>query len=349
MMKALFLTALAAGSAAAANLKYHGIDWSSTIVEERDKGVTYKNAQGVAKPLEEILVDAGVNMVRQRVWTVEGDYGISYNLELAKRANASGLMFGLNLHYSDSFTNPGLQDIPTGWPTAIDALEAQVTNYTAEVCAAFAAAGLYPEMITIGNEIDGGILWPTGKYDQPENLARLLHAGSAAIRASALGSTTKIVTHLAHGYDADLQDWYYDMLVKTGKFTTADWDVIAVSFYPFWSSEATFSALETALSGLATQYNKEVQVVETNWPTKCTSPDYTFPSDQLSIPLSTAGQTEYITMVADTLKKIPSATGLNYWEAAWISNAVLGSSCESNVMFDGTGKAYDSLAVFGTI
>ncbi|KAK1623714.1 glycosyl hydrolase family 53-domain-containing protein [Colletotrichum phormii] len=258
----------------------HGIDWSSTIVEERDKGVTYKNAQGVAKPLEEILVAAGVNMVRQRVWTVEGDYGISYNLELAKRANASGLMFGLNLHYSDGFTNPGLQDIPTGWPTATDALEAQVTNYTAEVCAAFAAAGLYPEMITIGNEIDRGILCSTGKYDQPENLARLLHAGSAAIRASALGSTTKIVTHLAHGYDADLQDW---------------------------------------------------------------------PSDQLSIPLSTAGQTEYITMVADTLKKIPNATGLNYWEAAWISNAVLGSSCESNVMFGGTGKAYDSLAVFGTI
>lgn len=345
MLFQLLQAFLAAALPAAAALQYRGVDWSSVITEERN-GVKYLNAQGVEIPLENILVDAGVNMVRQCVWTVEGDYGIQYNLDLAQRAAAAGLMFGLNLHYSDTWTNPGMQATPTGWPEDIDALEAQVYTYTFDLCETFAAAGLYPEIITIGNEIVGGMLWPTGYTDKPDNLARLLKAGSSAIRASSLGSTTKILTHLAHGYDQELQNWFYQAVTASGVFTSADWDVIAVSFYPFWGEGATMEALTRTLSGLHAQYGKEVQVVETNWPTQCTSPEYPFPSDQLEIPLSPAGQYQYIELLASTLDAIPGATGLNYWEPAWLNNAGLGSSCESNILFDQGGQAYDSLDVF---
>ncbi|KAL0937070.1 arabinogalactan endo-1,4-beta-galactosidase [Colletotrichum truncatum] len=335
-------------NATTVGLQYRGVDWSSILVEERN-GIVHKNSQGVALPLEHILVEAGVNIVRQRVWTVEGDYGIQYNLELAKRATAAGLLFGLNLHYSDTWTNPSLQDIPTGWPEDIDSLETTLYRYTADLCETFAAAGLYPEIITIGNEIVGGMLWPTGKYDEPNNLARLLKAGTSAIRASRLGDHTKIVTHLAHGYDSEVQHWFYNMVLGTGLLSTSDWDVIAVSFYPFWGEGATFEALRSTLTSVANQYGKEVQVVETNWPTQCTNPDYPFPADQLNIPLTPAGQVQYITQLANTLKQVPGATGLNYWEPSWISNPSLGSSCEQNPMFDSTGKAYESLSVFGTI
>ncbi|KAH7155976.1 family 53 glycosyl hydrolase [Dactylonectria macrodidyma] len=357
VLKALLVAALSAtlstGSACnskgrADPLKYIGVDWSSVIVEERN-GVVYKNAQSVQKPLEDILVEAGVNMVRQRVWTVDGDYGIDYNLALARRATRAGLMFGLNLHYSDTWTNPGQQDIPTGWPQDIDSLEMQLYSYTTEVCNTFAAEGLYPETITIGNEIPSGMLWPTGRYDQPENLSRLLHAAATAVRNSSLGTRTKILTHLAHGYDFELQHWFYDMVLAPGYLSADDWDVIAVSFYPFWGEGATMDALSNTLTSLSTKYNKEVQVVETNWPTACPNPDYPFPADQLDIPLSPAGQSEYIRRLSSTLKDIPAATGLNYWEPAWIHNAVLGSSCESNVLFDPNGKAYDSLSVFGSL
>ncbi|KAJ0423356.1 family 53 glycosyl hydrolase [Aspergillus carlsbadensis] len=309
----------------ASPLLYVGVDWSSVL-----------DSQSVEKPLEHILVDAGVNMVRQRVWTVEGDYGIQYNLQLARRATKAGLMFGLNLHYSDTWTNPGQQDISTGWPTAIDALEKQLYAYTSQT-------------ITIGNEIPSGMLWPTGSYENPENLARLLHTAARAVRESSLGGHTKVVTHLAHGYDAELQHWFYDLVLGTGYLSIDDWDVIAVSFYPFWGEGATMDALTASLTSLATQYQKEVQVVETNWPTQCSNPAYPFPADQLNIPLSPAGQTEYLRRLASTLKAIPGATGLNYWEPAWIHNAVLGSSCESNVLFDPNGQAYDSLSVFGDL
>jgi arabinogalactan endo-1,4-beta-galactosidase len=333
----------------ASPLLYVGVDWSSVIVEERDYGVVYKDSQSVEKPLEQILVEAGANMVRQRVWTVDGDYGIQYNLQLARRATDAGLMFGLNLHYSDTWTNPGQQDIPTGWPTEIDALETQLYAYTSEVCETFAAENLYPETITIGNEIPSGMLWPTGSYENPENLARLLHTAARAVRESSLGGHTKVVTHLAHGYDAELQHWFYDLVLNTGHLSIDDWDVIAVSFYPFWGEGATMDALTASLTSLATQNQKEVQVVETNWPTQCSNPATPFPADQLDIPLSPAGQAEYLQRLASTLKAIPGATGLNYWEPAWIHNAVLGSPCESNVLFDPNGQAYDSLSVFGTL
>lgn len=107
--------------------------------------------------------------------------------------------------------------------------------------------------------------------------------------------------------------------------------------------------LSATLNSLASKYNKEVQVVETNWPTSCPNPEYPFPKDQLDIPFSTAGQVEYLRRLASTLKAIPSATGINYWEPAWIHNAVLGSSCASNVLFDPNSKAYDSLSVFASL
>ncbi|KAI9172800.1 glycosyl hydrolase 53 [Paramyrothecium foliicola] len=330
-------------------LQYRGVDWSSAIVEERDNGVSYRNADGIVMPLEQILVAAGINMVRQRVWTVDGDYGVQYNLELARRATEAGLMFGLNLHFSDTWTNPGLQGIPAGWPSDIDSLEKRLYDYTADVCQQFAHVGLYPETITIGNEIVGGLLWPTGHYEHPANLSRLLHAASSAIRASPLANGTKIVTHLAHGYDNELQHWFYDMILESGVFALEDWDVIGVSFYPFWGPGATMDNLNTTLSTLAAQYNKEVQVVETNWPTKCPSPDQAFPADQLNIPLSPEGQVEYLQLLGETIKSIPSATGLNYWEPAWINNAVLGSSCESNVLFDANGSVYQGLYTIGTL
>lgn len=330
-------------------LQYVGVDWSSVIVEERDNGVVYKNSQGTEMPLENILAEAGVNMVRQRVWTVDGDYGVQYNLELARRATNAGLMFGLNLHYSDTWTNPNLQGIPTGWPHDINSLEKQLYTYTSDVCETFAVEGLYPEIITIGNEIPSGFLWPTGYFENPGNLARLLHTAAMAIRDSSLGNRTKIVTHLAHGDDSELQHWFYDLVLGTDFLSLNDWDVIAVSFYPFWGQGATMDALAASLTSLSTKYNKEVQVVETNWPTQCSNPVYPFPADQLDIPLSPAGQTEYLQRLATTLKAIPGATGLNYWEPAWINNAVLGSPCESNVMFGPNGQAYDSLSVFGTL
>ncbi|PVH69259.1 glycoside hydrolase family 53 protein [Cadophora sp. DSE1049] len=276
---------------AAARLEWRAADWSSTIVQERE-GIKYKNAQGVVKSLEQILVESGINM------------GLSYNLQLARRAWNAGLQFGLNLHYSETWTNPCLQTPPSTWPTDITGLTQYVYTYTLSICNEFAAEGLIPRTITIGNEINSGMLSPLGKYDQPYNLALIL------------------------------------------KFECNQG--MTFSHYPFWGSFATVANFETSLTNLINAYKKPVMVVETNWPTSCSKPEYTFPTDTVDIPLSVAGQAIWMQRLAAALASLPGGLGLSYWEPAWINNAVLGSSCEWNTLFDASGKAYSSMNVFNS-
>ncbi|OAL51705.1 hypothetical protein IQ07DRAFT_586068 [Pyrenochaeta sp. DS3sAY3a] len=341
----LALTALPLISASS---HYRAVDWSSLLVSERN-GVYYQNPLGPVQPLETILTGNGVNMVRQRVFTTTGDYGIDYNIQLARRAMAAGLMFGLNIHYSDTWTNPGLQDIPSSWPRDTPSLTAKVSSYTLDLCNTFARAGLVPETITIGNEINGGLLWPNGKYDQPQAMAVFLHEAARAIRASNLRPTPKIQIHLSHGEDKEQMEWFFDLALKQGSLKLEDFDQQVVSFYPFWGEGATQANLSASLNNMISRYGKDVMVAETNWPIICTDPDYPFPADTKDIPFSPAGQITWMQRTASTLSALPRALGISYWEPAWVHNAVLGSSCEWNCMFDGNAKAYDSIGVFKII
>jgi arabinogalactan endo-1,4-beta-galactosidase len=90
------------------SLTYKGVDWSSLLIEEA-AGYSYKN--GSTKPLETILKSSGVNTVRQRLWVnpTGGNYDLDYNIKLAKRANATGLTIYLDMHFSDTWADPGHQ------------------------------------------------------------------------------------------------------------------------------------------------------------------------------------------------------------------------------------------------
>lgn len=100
----------ACASAASAALTYKGADWSSVVVEE-DAGFSYSTTAGASTSLEALLADSGANTVRQRVWVnpSDGIYGLDYNIEIAKRAQAEGLAIYLDLHFSDTWADPGDQ------------------------------------------------------------------------------------------------------------------------------------------------------------------------------------------------------------------------------------------------
>lgn len=92
-----------------AALTYKGVDWSSLLVEEA-AGKTYKNAAGTVQPLETILKASGVNTVRQRLWvSASSTYNLAYNVKLAKRAVAAGLKVYIDMHFSDTWADPGNQ------------------------------------------------------------------------------------------------------------------------------------------------------------------------------------------------------------------------------------------------
>ncbi|KAL4930660.1 arabinogalactan endo-1,4-beta-galactosidase [Aspergillus undulatus] len=344
-----FLHLLTLTSAA---LTYRGADISSLLIEE-DAGVAYKNLNGETQAFELILADNGVNSIRQRIWVnpSDGSYDLDYNLELAQRVQDAGMSIYLDLHLSDTWADPSNQDTPSTWSTDdISTLTWQVYNYTLEVCNAFAAANIAVEIVSVGNEIRNGLLWPLGTTDNYDNIASILHSGAWGVKDSDLSTTPKIMIHLDNGWDWDAQKHFYDTVLASGTLELSDFDLIGVSYYPFYNEAATLSSLSTSLANLQSTYAKDVLVVETNWPFSCPNPEYSFPEDISSIPFSVEGQKTFIKDVADVLAGVSGGLGLYYWEPGWVDNAGLGSSCDDNVLVDWeTQSVRESVTVFSEI
>lgn len=95
---------------ATAALKYRGADISSVLTAEA-AGTEYKNADGEVQPLELILKANEINSIRQRLWVgpEDGNYNLDYNLELAARVQDAGLSVYLDMHFSDTWADPGKQ------------------------------------------------------------------------------------------------------------------------------------------------------------------------------------------------------------------------------------------------
>lgn len=222
-------------------------------------------------------------------------------------------------------------------------------NYTLDTSNAFAEASVAVEIISIGNEIRNGLLWPLGEIENPSNIARILHSAAWGVKDSSLPTIPKIMVHLDNGWDWDAQKYFYDSVLSPGSLGLSDFDMIGVSFYPFYGAGATFEALGGSLGKLKAEYGKEVAVVETDWPVECANPEYAFPEDQRDIPFSVDGQVEYLRRLGDVVKGA-EGVGVFYWEPGWVENMALGSSCEDNLLVDpGTGEVRASLSVFGEI
>jgi len=313
-----------------ASISYKGHDISSLALLE-SQGLSYSGLDGATTPLETILKRGGFNMARLRVWVNPsgGTYGLDYNIKLAKRLLAAGLGIYIDLHYSDTWADPGHQTAPSGWPVNnIDSLVNTIQNYTNNIVSTFRQQSVPIDIISIGNEITNGLLWPTGKPPNFGNISRLLHAASLGAKA---GGSPKIMVHLDDGWDYSKQQWFYGSLVSP--FSSSDYDIQGISFYPFYNTKATLASLNSSVTQMARAYGKDIIVAETNWPFNCTGGPTL---SERNIPTSAAGQTEWIQKIAQIVSGIPNGhgKGIFYWEPAWINNANLGSGCRDNLIFD---------------
>ncbi|KAJ7193501.1 arabinogalactan endo-1,4-beta-galactosidase [Mycena pura] len=325
-------------------LQYHGADISSLVNLEKS-GIQYKDG-GVTTKLETILANHGTNLARIRIWTStnSADYSLTYGLALAKRAVAAGMTLLIDLHYSDTWADPGHQAIPAGWPTTLSGLNTQIFTYTENLVKSFAAQGTPIQFIEIGNEINDGMLWPVGQISVNgySPLSQLLHSAASGVRAAS--STTRTVIHLANGWDGAGVSSFYNQIFIAGELALADVDVMGFSFYPFYGTGATYSALQSSLQAMVTKYGKDVMVVETDWPEACSGVALSQPA----IPASAAGQQQWVLGIRNVLSALSGGHGLGiaYWEPAWIGNAGLGSACADNLVVDSSGNTRASIAMF---
>jgi len=251
----------------------------------------------------------------------------------------------IDLHYSDTWADPGHQAIPSAWPTDLNGLNTQIYTYTKDLVQSFSQQGVPVDYIQIGNEINDGLLWPVGRISvngfQPAS--ELLHSAAQGVRAAASSSSsTKILVHIANGWDAGGVSFFYDGIFISGAFATSDVDILGFSFYPFYGTGATLSALQSSLENVTSTLGKDVLVAETDWPVACSGVAL---SENISV--SAAGQQTWVRDIESVLEGLGSrGLGVVYWEPGWVGSAALGSSCSDALLVDSSGNTRTSINLF---
>jgi arabinogalactan endo-1,4-beta-galactosidase len=328
---------------------YYGADLSY-VNEMEDCGATYLDANNITKDPYIIFKEAGTNLVRVRLWhnSTWTNYS-NYNdvKKTIQRAKAQGMKVLLDFHYSDTWTDPSKQEIPSAWLYAIDDTEALgnlLYDYTYETLNNLSASNLLPDMVQVGNEINPMILqqselvWP---IDWARN-ASLINKGIKAVRdiSEAKNKPIGVMLHIAQPENAI---WWFEQATQNG---VTDYDWIGLSYYPIWSTYK-LNNVGVAFSSLINTYNKRLMVVETAYPFTLINADSAnnILNDSALIdgyPATQEGQLNYLNQLK-TVVKDAGGEGVIYWEPAWVSTGCStlwgqGSHWDNATLFDHDNK-----------
>ena len=220
------------------------------------------------------------------------------------------------------WADPQKQPQPKEWPTTLKPLAKTLRNYVSTTLQSFAADGVDISLVSLGNEIRHGMLWPLGQVDvdiQPKsalvanftNLATLYKAARQGVSDAVAAGVSKpqVMIHIDNGWNITLQQRWFSSLTATGIVSTADWDIFGFSMYPFYGVEATLANLKTSLNFIANKYKKPIHVVETDWPNQCSGADAPELSEP-SIPISAKGQVQWVHDIANVVKSLPNGCKL---------------------------------------
>ncbi len=263
----------------------------------------FYDTDGTEKNGLQLLKDRGINTIRLRVFVnpssdrKNGHCSTVETVSMAVRAKNMGMRVMIDFHYSDSWADPTQQNKPAAWAShSFSTLLTDVSSYTTEVLTALKTAGATPEWVQIGNEVQGGILWPEGNSSNFSQLAQLLNKGYEATKA--VDSSIKVIIHIDKGNDNFQSRWFFD----SAKTYNVKYDIIGLSYYPYWLKSdytATIADLQSNLNDIASRYDKEVMVVETGG-------DYTLVQNTSAM----------LTATINAVKSVPNqkGTGVIYWE-----------------------------------
>jgi arabinogalactan endo-1,4-beta-galactosidase len=231
-------------------------------------GYKFYNDDGQEADCFKILKDHGINSIRLRTFVNPSDHPQSGHcseeetVEMAVRAQQSGMRVMIDFHYSDSWADPGKQRKPAAWEGLdFSALLNELYDYTFDVMTDLKTAGVTPEWVQLGNEIPGGMIYPEGSTDNWPQLVQLINKGYDAVKT--VSPNSKVILQLDKGNDNERFRWWFDAATAHG----AKYDVIGMSYYPYWLSgkpDYTLSIddLSANMEDLATRYGKEVIVAE---------------------------------------------------------------------------------------
>lgn len=325
MKKILFvlISALLAIAAGNAMSKYVGGD-ISLLTKYEEHGAIYYNEYGARiTNMLNYLKSTGLNAVRVRLFVDPSKAGaedqgegvcqdLPYVLALSQRIKAAGFNLLLDIHYSDTWTDPGQHSTPSSW-TVTSALGDSVYSYTKHVLTAMIAANARPDFIQVGNEVTYGMLWPTGhcypsgaNYGSGtfDNFVNYLKQGIKACRE--VCPAAQIVVHTEMSRASNVTSFYAAL-----NNYNPDFDIIGLSYYPYW--HGALNVLDDLLTNLETTYpNKLIQIVETGYP-HAYYPSGASYDLQSTWPASEAGQKAFAAALVSVLNAHSRVNGLYWW------------------------------------
>jgi arabinogalactan endo-1,4-beta-galactosidase len=326
---------------------FYGADLSY-VNEMEDCGAVYRDFENRIRDVYDIFSEVGANLVRYRLWhnPTWTDYSNLADVKKAiRRAKDRGLYVLLDFHYSDTWTDPGHQQIPAAWLPLIDdtpALAQKLYDYTYQVLDELHNEGLTPDIVQIGNEINAMILQdgdPVSPIDWNRN-STLLNKGIDAVRdiSEEINQNIEIMLHIAQPENGHR---WFEQATNAG---VIDYDWIGLSYYPTWS-EYKVSDISHALKDLTFKFEKKVMIVETAYP--FTSENVDNANNPLTAtseyPASKRGQLDFLMDLTREVKS-GNGSGIVYWEPAWVSTecgtlwAESGSHWDNATLFDFSGR-----------
>ena len=315
-----------------------------------DHGATFSSNSTTGNCMQ-ILKDNGMNIARLRLYNDPGNAAFypsntlpkGYQdeadiLRLAKRAKEHGMQIELTFHYSDYWTNGTDQFKPHAWAgiTDMEVLKDSVYQYTKRFLERMNAQGTAPEYVSVGNEIQAGILFdyksfePTGAADKQVDtdsevsgycnnmprLAQLLQSGCKAVRDAAPDS--KIILHLDDAGNKERYNWFFDAM----RDNQVDYDIIGASYYPFYTGR-TASAVCDWANYITNRYDKDLIFMEVGYAWNPTLPDGTIGQLQHNQPytdMTKEGQKNFMLELSNAIKGVANqrVLGYIYWDPIFI-------------------------------
>ena len=319
--------------------RYVGGDLSMLLKYEA-QGATYLDLEG--NNIDDVLTFVkaqGWNTIRVRLFdnpSLIDDKAVCQDPEyvaiLGKRIKEAGLYFMLDIHYSDTWADPGQQLIPQGWLVWSWLLDESVYKYTKEWLEALVQAGATPDLIQTGNEVSFGMLWGADLgqgYEEFEqdgghlqatddwtdytdknwvNFSNMLKSASQACRE--VCPEAKIIIHTEQCANNPTLDVAF---FKRFQQYDVDYDIIGTSYYPYF--KGPLANLDKGLSALEENFpDKQIQLVETGYPSKWEVQGSTYDYTK-TYPYTHEGQRAYTEDLISILKSHPNVNGLSWWYA----------------------------------
>lgn len=336
---------------------YRGVDLSfQPQIEEYQ--TSYFNEDSLSIDLLPFLASKGVNLVRLRLWHTPQNIhsGLEEVLDYSLRIKQAGINIHLDIHYSDTWADPGHQIIPQAWENLnFDQINDSIYQYTHDVLKLLRDQNTLPAIVQIGNETNSGFLWDYGKVggnfdDNWPNYTTLVKSAIKAVHDIGENNDIDIMIHFA-GFQGN--EWFFDNLEQYN----VDFDIIGLSYYSRWHG-TDFDEVEDKIISFSQQFSKKIMIVETGYPWTLGWNDWTNNNwgdeSQLitEFPATPEGQKSMMEALDMVIKSIDNDRGIGfcYWAPDWVAykgpEATDGSVWENVAIFDFDHKILPVISVF---